>query len=209
MKNIAIALLLMLPNATNAADAFVPLSQSEGLLIQAPGASSVTVSRMPIQSIGTVTVTPGPITPGPIVPSDTLAASLSKAQAAIPAYASKEDHAKAIAVSISFVAPYLTGTANVSAITAILKTMSDASMGDDAEKWSTWWLALDNGTKGMTVAQYKAALPSVTDSLTANMEFQSSEFGGVETYGLDMTKVMELIQFILKYLPMILALFGK
>ena len=63
MKRLILALTIVaLATPLFAVDVFVPLSTTEGLLIQAPGAAKITTTRIPIQSIG---VTPTiPTVPG-------------------------------------------------------------------------------------------------------------------------------------------------
>jgi len=200
---LAIAITLMLVASIAQADKrFVPLSATEGLLVES--ASPVTFERIPIQQIGVVPVTPGPVVP---VPLGTLAEVVKKATAAVTD-PNKDENARSIAFSINFVKPYLVGSTDVTKITAILKTMADSSMGNDAVAWSGWWASIDTATKGMTVAQYSTALDTITTGLTADSNFASGEFLGVENYGLDPAKLMKLLEFILKYLPMILALFA-
>ena len=132
-------LLLMLALATPlfAADVFVPLSTTEGLLIQAPGAAKITTTRIPIQSIGTVVIDDGPVTPDPVVPVGTLAEIVEKATAAV-VDTDKDENARSIAFNVNFIKPYLKGNANVADITKILKTMSDDALGDSATAWAGW-----------------------------------------------------------------------
>ena len=60
----------------------------------------------------------------------------------------------------------------------------------------------------MTVEQYKVALGVITAELTADSNFASGDFMGAESFGLDIGKLMKLLEFVLKYLPMIMALFA-
>lgn len=157
---------------------------------------------------GSSPVIPGPITPGPIIPAPTtdLASTIKKATDAVT-YATKDEDARSIAFNLNFVTPYLTGNAKASDITAVLKTMSDAGIGANAGQWTAWWATFDASTKNMTMDQYKVALGVAVNSLTASSDFQSGEFMGVENFGLDLTKLMQLLEFIMKFLPIILALF--
>ena len=156
---------------------------------------------------GTTPVIPGPITPGPINPPTTdLASAMKKATDAV-AYANKDEDARSIAFNVNFVTPYLTGNAKASDITSVLKTMSDAGIGANAGQWTAWWATFDASTKNMTMDQYKVALGTAVNALTASSNFESGEFMGVENFGLDLTKLMQLLEFIMKFLPIILALF--
>jgi len=167
--------------------------------------------ELQVTSIAGPNVTPGPVDPppvDPVTPPTGLLETLTAATNAVPAYVAKDTDAKSIAFSINFVAPYLKGNAKASDVTAILKTMADAGMGANATKWTAWWATFDGATKTMTMPQYKAALTVATSALTSNAGFKSGEFMGAESFGLDITQLMKLLEFIMKYLPMILALFA-
>ena len=177
MKRLILALTIVaLATPLFAVDVFVPLSQTEGLLIKAPGASSITAKRIPIQSIGTVIVTPGPVTPDPVVPVvGTLAETVAAALATVPTYANRDNHRGGIAFVMQFLSQ---GAANKPVIEsmAIVRQGCNSVTGADSAKWSTFWSMLDAKTRTMTPSGYGAALPIIAETLTSDLASSGEDF---------------------------------
>ena len=172
MKRLTTLLLLFVAATAIAADKIViPLSQTEGLLINAPGASSITAERIPIQSIGTVVVTPGPVVP--VV--GTLTETITTALATVPTYTNRDNHRGGIAFVMQFLSQ---GAANKPVIEsmAIVRQGCNSVTGADSAKWSTFWSMLDAKTRTMTPSSYGAALPIIAETLTGDLASSGEDF---------------------------------
>lgn len=191
--------------ATAQAETFGPGTHVvNGLIVQVPAGASVTISApTSVVTIGVDPVTPGPPTPG------TITEAVAAATAAVPEYALKEQHQRALAFTLTFLGQAVPNTATSSAeARAMMRKAGDAALSADASKWAVWWSTVDAKTATLTSGQYKAALPEITAGLTdglANAGSTDAGAYGVQEFGLPDGFLAELFKMLLPILLQMLT----
>jgi len=178
------------------------------IVVDAAGNQTVTVDpSAPL----TITSGGGVVPPGPVVPPSpgTLAEAVKTATAAVPEYADKANHRRAMAFGMTFLAQ-ATSNAPVADSRATVRKFCDAAAGADAAKWSSWWATVDAklSSLNLTPATYTAALHEMSTALTADLPATANaakDSSGNPTFGLS----PELIRILLEILlPLLLKLLG-
>lgn len=195
MKSLLI-LLSFATAATAQTKIFVPLSDSEGLLITSP--STVLVERVAIQQIVY------PVKPGPIIepPDGTLAAVVATARGTVQEYGDKGKDCQKIAFTLNFLAQAVKGDGSADAARKMVRQATDSAIGDNAAAWFEFWIAIDAKTAGMTATQYSQAMKTIAAALCADMAAADTDdtFYGSPTFGLDNDFLKELFKILLPIL---------
>lgn len=181
------------------------------IVVDAAGNQVVTVDpAAPLTITGGGGVVPGPTpTPSPTPsPYTSLTEAVKAATAAVPEYADKANHRRAMAFGMTFLAQ-ATANAPVADSRATVRQFCDAATGADAAKWSAWWATVDAKLNALnpTPATYTAALSDIAASLTADLPATTAKatYSAGPTYGLN----QEIIDLLMKYLlPLLLKLLG-
>lgn len=120
---------------------------------------------------------PGPVPPvtPPIPNPSSLTDTVRVATATVPEYPSKPVHRRAMATSMTFLAPFL-GAVPLDQARATVKAACDGACGADSQKWSTWWATVDAKLNGMALAPqgYQAALAEMAGALTNDLPAASA-----------------------------------
>jgi len=215
MNRPAMYAILILALATTAQAQTVAVSDlPNGTYILTVSASGATLTPATLATVGKVPVVPGPITPGPITPVGNLSDIVAAATASVPDYADKDKHQRSLAFTFTFLGQAVPNDANPATdARGMMQQAGNAALGTDAPKWSAWWSSVNAGTSTMTNAQFKAALPVISSSLTGNLANASSvEAGqyGVQEFGLPTGWLAELFKILLPILlQMLTQLFNQ
>ena len=213
MRPLALLALLMIPAGLHAQTVAVS-DLPVGTYILTVSSSGAKLTPATLATVGPIT--PGPVVPGPITPGPVgnLSDIVAAATASIPDYADKDKHQRSLAFTFTFLGQAVPNDANPATdARGMMQQAGNAALGTDAPKWSAWWSSVNAGTSTMTNAQFKAALPVISSSLTGNLANASSvEAGqyGVQEFGLPTGWLAELFKILLPILlQMLTQLFNQ
>lgn len=187
MKKILILLLLLTGTVQAQEIKFAPNLSGQAVVsfvidasgvIQIDRSASVTViSLSNIQNPGP---NPGPVVNPPVV--NTLGKLVKTSVNAIPEYANKDQHRRAIAFLFKTSVDMLPNSdINSAVVVTGLKETANQAFSADANKWSGFWDVVSANTSNMTITQFKVAsadIISATASDLAGVDDPNMGLGG-------------------------------